>query len=231
MKCANFYTRFTGVTLVLGGATVALGFLIRPVAIHQNFQLENFLDIGKAMTIWIRSFQILVFGLFIRLAGLVALGTLHRNSPARTVLFPAVAICAAALLVSALSEGYYMHVGAWGAFELQNAAESVRADFLNNIRPLSEWVSCLERMGNMFYCFGSLVLGFGLWRGGLLGKWLGATAALIGALGMVILMLYPNSIAAFRPMTAYLPVSVAIALWHVALGIALILGVKEASVL
>jgi hypothetical protein len=80
MKHANFHTRFTGATFLLGGVMVALGFLIRPVAIRQNFQLENFLDISKAVTIWIRSFQILVFGLFIRLAGLVALGTLHRGT-------------------------------------------------------------------------------------------------------------------------------------------------------
>lgn len=227
MKHANFNTRFTGMALILGGVMAALGFLIRPVAIHQNFQIENFLDLGKDVTIWIRSFQMLVFGLFIRLAGLVALGTLHRNSSARTVLFPAIAICSAALFASALSEGYYMHVGAWGAFELQNAAEIARADFLNNIRPLSEWASCLERMGNMFFCFGAVVLGFGLVRGGLVEKWLGATIALIGAIGMAILMLYPNSIAAFKPMTAYLPISIAITLWHVALGIAVSLGVKE----
>jgi hypothetical protein len=112
---------------------------------------------------------------------------------------------------------------------LQNAAEGVREDFLNNIRPLSEWVSCLERMGNMFYCFGSVVLGFGLIRGGLVQKWLGAAAALIGMAGMMILMMYPNSIAAFKPMTAYLSVSIVITLWHIALGIAIFLGVKETS--
>jgi hypothetical protein len=227
MSRTNFQTLFAGATLALGGVMVALGFLIRPVAVHQNFQIENFIEIVPAMTIWIRSFQILVFGLFIRLAGLVALGTLHRNSPCRIVVFPAIAICSAALLVSALSEGYYMHVGAWGAFELQNASESVRESFLNNIRPLSEWVSCLERMGNMFYCFGAVVLGYGLMRGELVGKWLGAAAALIGMIGMSLLMLYPNSIAAFKPATAYLPISIAISLWYVALGIAVILGVKE----
>ncbi len=81
----------------------------------------------------------------------------------------------------------------------------------------------------MFYCFGSFVLGFGLISGGLVGKWLGAAAALIGATGMVILMLYPNSVAAFKPMTAYLPISIAITLWHVALGIAIIAEVKEIS--
>ena len=60
-------------------------------------------------------------------------------------------------------------------------------------------------------------------------KWLGAAAALIGTAGMAILTMYPNSIAAFKPMTAYLPISIAIALWHIALGIAIILGVKETS--
>lgn len=227
MNQSNFQTRFAGAALILGGVMAALGFLIRPAPVHQNFQLENFIAISTAMTIWIRSFQILIFGFFIRLAGLVALGTLHRDSHSRIVLFPAIAICSAALLVSALSESYYMHVGVWGAFELQNASASVREGFLNNIRPLSEWVSCLERMSNMFYCFGSVVLGYGLIRGKLVGKWLGAAAALIGIVGMSLLMLYPNSIAAFEPMTAYLPISIALALWYVAVGVAIISGVKE----
>jgi hypothetical protein len=223
MKHANFQTRFTGAALLLGGVMVTLGFLIRPVVIHQNFQLENFLDIDNAMTIWIRSFQILVFGLFIRLAGLVALGTLHQNSPARTVLFPAIAICAAALLVSALSEGYYMHIGAWGAYEIQRAANGAREAFLANIRPVNEWVICLARMGNMFFCFGAVVLGVGLIREGLIAKWLGAAAALIGATGMTILMIYPDNT------KAYLPIGLAITLWYMVLGITVFSGVNETT--
>jgi hypothetical protein len=86
MKQSNFNTRFTGAALALGGIMVALGYWLRPVAIAQNVQIINFLDINNAMTIWIRSFQILVFGLFIRLAGLAALGTLHWNSSTRIAL-------------------------------------------------------------------------------------------------------------------------------------------------
>jgi hypothetical protein len=192
MNQSNFYIRFTGAALVLGGLLVALGYLIRPVSIHQNFQIENFAGIKHATTVWIRSFQLLIFGLFLRLAGLAALGTLYRNSPARTILIPGIAICSAALLVNTLSESYYMHIGAFGAYELQPANA---AAFLANIRLLSAWAICLERMGNMFFCFGAIVLGFGLWRGGLVSKWLGVAAALIGATGMGILMLYPKGIA------------------------------------
>ncbi len=81
----------------------------------------------------------------------------------------------------------------------------------------------------MFFCFGLLPLGFGLMRGGLSGKWPGAAAVLIGLAGMMLLMIYPDSIAAFKPATPYLPVSMATSLWLVATGGVFLRGTLEAT--
>ena len=223
MGKGDFDARFAGGALALGGVMVAAGYWMRPVAVGQNFDVTSLLAVEKATWPWIHSFQVLVFGLFVRLAGLGALGALHLRSRAPAVVLAGAAVCGAALLVTAAAEGYYMHMGAWGGYEMRQAADAAREAFLANIRPVSEWVICLARMGHMFFCFGLVVLGLGLVRGGLVRRWPGATAMLIGVAGMTILMLYPDS------PRAYLPVAGAITLWHVALGASVFRGVQTAS--
>jgi hypothetical protein len=202
---------------------VPIAMAIRPLVVEQNFNFEvmHFLTIADKHAIWILSYQIAVFGMFLRLAGLVALGTLHRQTPARTVLWPGVAICGAALLVNTLSSGYYMHMGFWGAAELKTATDAMRQAFLVNIRPVSELMICLERMGKMFLSFGLVVLGAGLMLGKAVPKWLGLAGLLIGAAGMGTLFIFPFSSVAF------IPFDIAIAGWLVVLGVVVFGGIKE----
>lgn len=220
MKTSDFDTRFAGGALALGGVMVAAGYGLRPVVVGQNFDVSSLLAVEKATWPWIHSFQVLVFGLFVGLAGVAALGVLHLRSKTPAVVLAGAALCAAALLVAAASEGYYMHMGAWGGYEVRSLTDAARETFLMNIRPVSEWVICLARMGNMFFCFGLVVLGLGLLRGGLVGGWSGWTAMLIGIVGMTVLMTYPES------PRAYFPVRAAITLWQIALGVAVFSGVE-----
>lgn len=150
--------------------------------------------------------------MFVRLAAPVALGSLHGASSARTVLYPGIAICGAALFVSALADGYYMHMGFWGADSLRGAGDTARAAFLSGLQPGSEYMICLARMGKMFFSFGLVVLGAGLVLAGLLPRWLGWVAIAIGAAGMAVLFALPFS------QTAFVPFDAAFALWLLALG-------------
>jgi len=202
---------------------VAAGLWMRPVAVGPNFEVSSLLAVEKATWPWIHSFQVLVFGLFIRLVAVAALGVLHLRSRTPAVVLSGAAVCAAALLVAAAAEGYYMHMGAWGGFEVRAGSDTARAAFLVSIRPVTEWVICLARMGNMFFCFGLVVLGLGLVHGGLIGAWSGWTAIFIGITGMTILMVYPDS------PQAYLPVVVAISAWFVGLGVRVMAGTSDPS--
>lgn len=84
-----------------------------------NFQIADFLAIGREKSVWILSYQMLVFGLFLKLAGLVALGSLHHKTEARTILFPGIAIGVSALFVRA--ERRLLH--AYGVLGGAGAAE------------------------------------------------------------------------------------------------------------
>lgn len=223
MKLRNCYTTFTASALLLGAVMLPIGMAIRPLVVEQNFnfQLSDFTTIAAHRSIWILSYQIFVFGLFMRLAGLVALGTLHGQAAARTVLYPGIAICAVALVVNALTSGYYMHMGFWATEELKGATDAARASFLASLRPGGEWAICLERMAKMFFSFGLVVLGSGLMLGKLVAKPLGVAALLIGIAGMAALFAAPFS------KTIFIPFDIAIALWFAALGGTIFLGVTQ----
>ena len=117
MRLTNGYTRFTGIALVLGGILPIAGMAIRPLLVEQNFNFQpaDFDAVRAYGGIWVVSYQVMVFGLFVRMAGLVALGSLHAHTLARTVVWPGVAITLAAIVINGISAGYYMHMGSWGA--------------------------------------------------------------------------------------------------------------------
>jgi hypothetical protein len=214
MKLSNGYTCFTGIALVLGGILPLAGMAIRPLLVEQNFnfQLADLQTISAHPAIWILSYQVMVFGLFVRLAALVALGSLHSHSLARTVVWPGVAIALAATVVNGISAGYYMHMGFWGADQLKATTDVTLSSFLQDIRPGSELLICLERMGKMFFSLGLTVFGVGLALGKVVPRLLGIAAAVIGMAGMMALFALPLS------HTVFLPFDIAIAVWLVVLG-------------
>ena len=225
MRLANGYTRFTAIALILGGLLPVLGMAIRPLLVEQNFnfQAADFAVIGDRHGIWILSYQIMVFGLFARLAGLAALASLHGHTPARTVVWPGVAIALAATVVNGVSAGYYMHMGFWGAETLRNAGGAAQAAFLDSIRPGSELMICLERMAKMFFSLGLTVFGAGLALGRVVPRWLGIAAMPIATAGMMALFALPFSHAVF------VPFDLAIAVWLLALGGLSLRGVEQAA--
>ena len=108
--------------------------------------------------------------------------------------------------------------------EVINTTDEVRNAFLIAVRPVAQWVVCLDRMGNMFFCFGLLPLGYGLFRSKLIAQWLGAATILIGIAGIVVLMIYETE------KSTFLPIAIAITLWYIVLGVIVMLGVNETNV-
>lgn len=221
----NAYARFTGFTLMAGGVFVVIGMAIRPLLVEQNFQFQasDLMNIAEHRTVWIMSYQIMVFGLFLRLMGLVSLGTTHGGNDARAILYPGIAVCGAAILVNALSAGYYMHIGFWGGDELKAASDATRQSFMANIQPTGEYMMCLERMAKMFFSLGLLVTGIGLALGHVLPRWIGISGAVIGMTGMMALFALPLN------RVVFVPFDILIALWFVLLGFKTLGGKTAAS--
>lgn len=217
MNHPRFAYRFAGGALVVGALLSLAGFFARPVVIDKSFTVDSILAIGASPDAWVMSFRMLVFGLFVRLAGLVSLGTFARSAGAKSVVVPGIVIGCAGLLVSAMAQGYYMDIALHGVWRFQQETVLAgREAILGSWLPTDEWVSCLGRMGIMFLGLGSVVLGVGL-RGEAPG-WVAWPLAGVGFVGMMGIFAVPGNpevqIAAF----------VGLALAHGLLGMATITG-------
>lgn len=192
MKNSTFNLRFTAILLMAGAAMANLGFLLRPLQLQDSFDLSSFLHAHENQSIWIWSFRILVFGLFMEIMGLVALSGLFRQSDTITVLNPGIVVSCLALLVAAIAEGYYMHMGAWAGWKVSTLESALQNPFLQTLEPTHEWVVCLTRMGYMFFCLGLTTIGLGLLRSSFFPKWLGSFALALGAIGITVMLVYDS---------------------------------------
>jgi len=199
MEQTTFNFRFTGILLMMGAVMVNLGFLLRPVQCPDVFTISAFLEAHNNESIWIWSFRILVFGLFIQVMGLEALRSLFRQSNAHTVVSPGIMVSILAMLVAAVSEAYYMHMGAWAGWKMSTLDASQQEPFLQTLEATHEWVLCISRMGYMFFCLGLVVTGWGFIRDNLFPKYLGVYALIYGVGGILFLLVFDDRTDLYTP--------------------------------
>lgn len=199
MEHSSFKFRFTGILLLMGAVMVNFGFLLRPVQLQDSFDLPSFIQAHEHQGIWIWSFRFLVFGLFMEVMGLTALSSLFRQSESGTVISAGVMVCNFALLVAALAEGYYMHMGAWAGWKVSTLEPAEQTRFLQTLEVTREWVVCLTRMGYMFFCMGLAAVGWGLLRSTSYPKWLGGYAMVLGVAGIAIMLIFDTRTDIFIP--------------------------------
>lgn len=215
--------RIAGGALVLGGLLSLVGFFVRPVAIQKGFSVSDVLAVEGAAGVWVLSFRLLVFGLFVRIAGLVALGSFSVRPSSRAIIAPGVTISVAALVISALAQGYHMDIGIHAVWRFQTElTDAARQSVLQSFIATDEWVSCLSRMGVMFLGLGSAFLGGGLARETLLPRVVPWGFAAVGATSMMALFLSPGSHTLFVGAFAVLAAS------HVAMGAILLMRKRVA---
>ena len=210
---SQFNLRFTGLSLLIGGIFVFAGYTIMPVSVTLNFSLDMLPIITNNLEFWVRSFQILVFGYFIRIIGIVALSSLHQNSPASPVLNAGVMVCSLGMLVAGIAEGYYMHTGGFAQWKVGLIPLEQHNALIASLEVTNEWASCIKRFGRMFTHLGFVFIGWGLLRGQFLERWLGIYATVLGIAGICLLMILdkdPND---------YLPMGYAVTIWFVLTGI------------
>lgn len=209
----NFNFRFVALSLMIGGLFVFIGYMIMPVHVVLNFNLEMLQKITNNLELWIRSFQIVVFGFFIRIIGLVGLSALYHDSHAKPVLFSGVMVCSLALLVSGLAEGYYMHTGGWAQWKMTQIPVDQYPSMIASLEITNEWVSCIKRFGRMFLHLGLTFVGWGILRAEFLPKWLGTLTMLIGIAGICLLMVLTEN------PDSYLPMDHVVTCWFLLTGI------------
>ncbi len=198
MENSKFNVRFTAILLALSAIMVNAGYLMRPVQLQDAFNLASLLTAHENQTIFIWSFRVLVFGVFLGIMGLFSWGSLMRSSSAHPIINPGVIVCSLALFVGTTAEAYFMHMGAWAGWKASTLAAAEQEPFVKTLEVTYEWVLCLRRMGYMFFCLGFLPTGIGIIRDTFFPKWLGYYAVAFGVTGITVMLIYDSSTAFYE---------------------------------
>ena len=205
-----------GWLFIAGAMMLWLGWVLLPARLGTFFEAQDFARVLARFRLWIWLFRLHLFGYVVTAMALVALATLLAGSGARIVVWPAVAVAGAGLIVSALAAAFYYHFGAWGALDMQGKSAQAVQEFVSSLRVSTEYVTCLVRFGRVFFGFGQLALALGLFLGGATPAWVAISAAALGIAAMAITMGFPDNL------EYYHPVFHLTALWLLGPGIAIL---------
>jgi hypothetical protein len=146
----------------------------------------------------------------------VALATLVTESAARIIVWPAVAVLDAGLVITALAYAFYYHFGAWGSMDMEGKSDDEIQEFIASLRVSTEYITCWVRFGRIFIGVGQLVFVLGLLlQAGPWPMWLIIAGAILGVAGIGLTLEWPDQLDYYKPLF-YLDV-----LWLATLGVAL----------
>jgi hypothetical protein len=208
----DFACRFAGGAFVAAGLMLSLGWLLLPVHIGTYLEPGVFGQIQQRFHFWIWMYRLHLFGMITTVIALFAVAGLVANSASRVLVWPGVAVASVGMVVGALGAAFYYHHGAWGSLKLAGASPEVALAFVNDLRIDTEYVTCLVRFGRVFGGLGLVVLAWGVLRYGILPRWSGALAGIIGLAAMGLTMSLPDHL------SYYLPVFYALVLWMLGTG-------------
>jgi hypothetical protein len=220
----HFATQATGWLFICAAMMLWLGWVLMPVHLGPFFEVRDFSRLYSSLRRWIWLYRIHLFGYVVTMMAFVALATLLAETPARIVVWPAVAVAGVGLIVAALAAAFYYHFGAWGALDMQGKPPEALQRFVDSLRVSTEYVTCLVRFGRVFFGLGQVVLALAFLLGGLMPLWLTVSAAVLGLAGMALTMAFPDNLEFYRPVFHLT------ALWLVAAGVAVLrLGASVAG--
>ena len=187
--------------LFIGAASMLwFGWTLLPVRIGPFFEPKNFGEVYSRLRLWIWLYRIYIFGYLVTVMAFAALAAIVVESDSRILVWPAVAVLAAGLIVAAVAAAFYYHFGAWGAIGMKGQPGSRIQSFLDSLLVGTEYVTCLVRFGRVFFGLGQVMLAIGLFHGEILPLWLIGGAGVLGLAAMVVTMAFPDNLEYYRPL-------------------------------
>ncbi len=212
----NLETSLTGGLFVAAAAMLYFGWVLLPAKIGSYFVPSDFEAVSKRRRLWIWIYRIYLFGYVAAVMAFVALATLVTEPAARIIVWPAVAVLTAGLVMTALAYAFYYHFGAWGSKDMEGKSNEDIQKFIASLRVSTEYMTCWVRFGRIFIGVGQLVFALGLLlQAGPWPIWLLLSGCVLGVAGIALTLEWPDNLEFYKPLF-YLDV-----LWLALLGIAL----------
>jgi hypothetical protein len=188
-----------GSLFLCGALMLWLGWVLLPAKVGAFFQAGDFARVHRRLRTWLWLFRVHLFGHLMTLMALVGLASFYAEDPWRVVIWPAVAVLGAGLVVACLAAAFYYHFAVWGALDLQGKGAAAERGLIESLHVGTHYVTCLVRFGRVFFGLGQVVLALGLWGAGGFPVWFVAGAALLGVVAMALTMGLPDDLHLYRP--------------------------------
>lgn len=213
---SGFETSITGGIFLTAALMLYLGWILLPAKIGTFFVQADFAAVGANRRVWIWLYRIYLFGYVAAVMAFVALAALITEPAARIIVWPAVVVLDAGLVMTALAYAFYYHFGAWGSKDMEGKTEEIIQEFISSLRVSTEYITCWVRFGRIFIGVGQIVFVLGLLlQAGPWPMWLIILGGLLGLAGICLTLEWPDNLNYYKPLF-YLDV-----FWLAALGVAL----------
>ena len=214
---SNFETSLTAGFFFAAASMLYLGWILLPAKIGSYFVPTDFAAVSKHRRAWIWLYRIYLFGYVAAVMAFVALATLVTEPAARIIVWPAVVVLDAGLIMTALAYAFYYHFGAWGSIDMEGKSNEEIQEFVASLRVSTEYMTCWVRFGRIFIGVGQLILVLGLLlEAGLWPMWLIVSGGILAVAGIALTLEWPDNLDYYKPLF-YMDV-----FWLAALGIALL---------
>ena len=212
---SDFENQVTGGFFIAAASMLWIGWVLLPAKIGAYLVPADFAAVGTKRRLWIWLYRLHLFGYVVALMAFIALATLMAGSAGRIIVWPAIGVVGAGLIMSALAGAFYYHFGAWGSIDMEGKDAAAIQGFVASLRVSTEYVTCVVRFGRVFLGVGQAALMVGLLvSGSPWPMWLVGAGGLLGVVGMALTMGLPDDLSLYRPVFHLN------ALWLAAMGVA-----------
>jgi len=213
----NFETNLTAALFLAAASMLYFGWILLPTKIGSYFVPTDFAAVRTRRRLWIWLYRIYLFGYVAAVMAFVALATLVTDPAARIIVWPAVVILDAGLVITALAYAFYYHFGAWGSLDMEGKSGEDIQKFIDSLRVSTEYMTCWVRFGRIFIGAGQLAFILGLLlQKGPWPTWLIVSGGVLGLAGIALTLEWPDNLDYYKPLF-FLDV-----LWLAILGVALL---------
>ncbi len=195
----DFETNFTGWSFILAALLLWFGWALSSHHIGEYIVASDFAAIGENVWYWIWMYRIHIFGWVIMGIAMFALVSVTARKPYRVIILPGAGMVIIGTFTLAIASAYFYNFGAWGVGQTAGKSAAEVQEFMDNILFTNQYVTCFIRFGRIFSGVGLVLLGYGLIKWNIVGKWLGWFTALLGLVAMGIILAIPDNFEIYKP--------------------------------
>jgi hypothetical protein len=196
----TFETKFTGWSFIVAALFLWGGWFLSSHHIGEYIQDSDFSAVNEHLWYWIWMYRIHIFGWVIMAIALFALISNTINQESRILVLPGAGMLIAGTFTLAIAAAFYYNFGAWGIGMTAGKSTVEIQEFMENILPTNQYVTCFVRFGRVFSGMGLVLLGAGFIKWKMFSTWLGWFTVLLGFAAMAIVMGIPDNYEIYKPL-------------------------------